>query len=339
MVVHLSFIAVIASAFPQQERDSPLVPAAALTSAMLGEWRAMSARVRTMRVQFTEERIAGLRGASPRLTDRTVVTAVNCPLGRLQQTIEESFDDQNNLKRKSESLHIENTKYSADLGKRKDSDAWLLVKYSEQPLASDPLFERLALPWLLYPRATNTFFPDWIADDCFVINSIEPAADGITRINFFHDESRRRKLDKDAATTIRSGYFDVVPSHKYRIAGYRFEIKTKYSEGAETGTMEYASDQDDLPVLQRWISESPNMKSTIYGSGSFRYVESFSIDYNRDMAEDQFRLSYYGLPEPVGVAWQKPTPTYIWILAGAGMCAILAVGFRYIARRKFRATT
>lgn len=47
-----------------------------------------------------------------------------------------------------------------------------------------------------------------------------------------------------------------------------------------------------------------------------------------------FRLSAFGLPEPGGLPAEKKIPNYIWVLAAAGVCAILAAGFRYLARRK-----
>lgn len=47
-----------------------------------------------------------------------------------------------------------------------------------------------------------------------------------------------------------------------------------------------------------------------------------------------FTLSAYGLPEPVGVTWARPTPRYVWFLLAAGGFVLLAVGFRYLARRR-----
>ena len=46
-----------------------------------------------------------------------------------------------------------------------------------------------------------------------------------------------------------------------------------------------------------------------------------------------FELAAYGLPEPPG--FEPPsTPLYLWLLLAAGICAILAIGFRLLARRK-----
>lgn len=47
----------------------------------------------------------------------------------------------------------------------------------------------------------------------------------------------------------------------------------------------------------------------------------------------EFTVSHYGLPEPVGVKWEKPTPRYVWFLLATGAFAGVAVLFTYLARR------
>ena len=61
-------------------------------------------------------------------------------------------------------------------------------------------------------------------------------------------------------------------------------------------------------------------------------IEEFVSIPKMDPAE--FRLSAFGLPEPVGVEWKKPTPRYLWFLVAAGAFVALAVGFRLLARRR-----
>jgi hypothetical protein len=48
----------------------------------------------------------------------------------------------------------------------------------------------------------------------------------------------------------------------------------------------------------------------------------------------EFTLSAYGLPEPIGVKWERPTPRHAWFLLAAGVFTGLAVGFRWLARRQ-----
>lgn len=61
---------------------------------------------------------------------------------------------------------------------------------------------------------------------------------------------------------------------------------------------------------------------------------TFAIDPAADPPEQEFTLSAYNLPEPVGVEWAKPTPRYVWFLLAAAVFAVLAIGFRYLARRR-----
>ncbi len=52
--------------------------------------------------------------------------------------------------------------------------------------------------------------------------------------------------------------------------------------------------------------------------------------------ESDYRLSGYGLPEPVDVTAvpSRRTPNYVWLLAGAVFCLVIAVVSRYLLRRK-----
>ena len=47
-----------------------------------------------------------------------------------------------------------------------------------------------------------------------------------------------------------------------------------------------------------------------------------NVYYNGIDPEPEFRLSHYGLPEPQGVTWPKPTPWYIYFIGvGVGVWA------------------
>ncbi|MBY0233193.1 MAG: hypothetical protein K2W96_28250 [Gemmataceae bacterium] len=65
-----------------------------------------------------------------------------------------------------------------------------------------------------------------------------------------------------------------------------------------------------------------------------RLVEILEFAPATDWDESKFRLSAFGLPEPVGVEWPKPTPRWVWLLVAAAGLAVLAVGFRWFARRR-----
>ncbi len=58
------------------------------------------------------------------------------------------------------------------------------------------------------------------------------------------------------------------------------------------------------------------------------------LDYRMESTDPmEFRLSYYGLPEPVGVVWERRTPVYVWLFVAAGVLLTLGIFFRWLARR------
>ena len=64
-------------------------------------------------------------------------------------------------------------------------------------------------------------------------------------------------------------------------------------------------------------------------------VES-RLTYPTNIPEERFTLSAYGFPEPEGVAWERRTPAYVWLLASAGLLAVLATVFTVLKRRASR---
>jgi hypothetical protein len=78
-------------------------------------------------------------------------------------------------------------------------------------------------------------------------------------------------------------------------------------------------------------------------SGESLVMKSFGEDVILTPTVDQseFRLSFYGLPEPEGVVWEKPIPSYVWYLSIAGGALVLffIAGWLLKRRAKARAVT
>lgn len=60
---------------------------------------------------------------------------------------------------------------------------------------------------------------------------------------------------------------------------------------------------------------------------------------DEEFGDTQFTLSAFGLPEPVGIRWAKPTPRYVRFLLAAAECAGLAIVFRFLDKRQRAAGT
>ena len=69
--------------------------------------------------------------------------------------------------------------------------------------------------------------------------------------------------------------------------------------------------------------------------GVFQTRQIEFTDYGANPIDHaEFYLSHYGIPEPVGVVPpSKRTPRYLWLLVAAESFAILAILFRWLARR------
>lgn len=74
-------------------------------------------------------------------------------------------------------------------------------------------------------------------------------------------------------------------------------------------------------------------KRTTEGSSK----KNYELEVNDNVPDREFTLTAFGLPEPGGEPVKKSIPLFVWILVGAGVCAALALGFRYLARRRTRA--
>jgi hypothetical protein len=91
------------------------------------------------------------------------------------------------------------------------------------------------------------------------------------------------------------------------------------------------------------LVKSSTTRSTSYYEKTKRTTEGtllreYEWDVNDRLPNADFTLSAFGLPEPPGVKWEKPTPVYVWILAAAGASGALAFGAYYLARRRQAAT-
>lgn len=306
-------------------------PATDIKSTLLAEWNSVAARIQTMRCELSIERYARNDGRELRLFRKDRVRILYAPPGRLGEINTERVNDQMEVAERDHTLTLTNERYRANLKRAKEADAWLLLGYQDASAGdTDVTTLRQCLPWL---TCGNIFLPDWIADDCFVVERVADVGGGaVQRIHFRHDEARRRSLRKEVLIPVVAGHLDVEPGAHYRVVGYRFAIKTRYSAGTQTGSLTYKR-SDSIPVLTE-IASNQETESEKFGSQASREIRTYSVSYNDTIDPEDFRLSQYGLPEPHGVEWRKPTPTYVWLLLAAGACGVLAIGCRWLVQRR-----
>jgi hypothetical protein len=110
---------------------------------------------------------------------------------------------------------------------------------------------------------------------------------------------------------------------------------TRNLVGTGTQTIEYEYRPGAFPQPQRSVKrEEYQLNSRKEPSKMSRIRESELRVPERLPDVHDFTLSAYGLPEPVGIVWGKLTPRYVWFLIAAGSFAVLALAFRFLARRR-----
>jgi hypothetical protein len=97
-----------------------------------------------------------------------------------------------------------------------------------------------------------------------------------------------------------------------------------------TTIITYANRVEGLPVVQ-----SLTYKHKTFADGSAFEVNSNVDKWERRwIPESEFTLSAFGLPEPKGIEWEKPSRRYLWIVAAALVALVLAFAFRHLAVRR-----
>jgi hypothetical protein len=231
-----------------------------------------------------------------------------------------------------ETVQVTNTRYSANLKKKLKNSDWLISEIAQDKKTTEERLDVSSLfPWT---KIGNVELVDFMAEPKFKFTRTEqkPVQSGakILRCYFSHAGASSGWLDD-----IQGGYVDFQSETPYRPFAYRLDLKNATSAGFHTGILEY-QDSDSYPILAKMTLEfesRTNKKGHVFG----KEIHSFSKTEigPPTIPESEFRLSHYGLPEPAGVVWERPTPWYLWFVAGAIMSVSIGWYLRHrVERRK-----
>ncbi|MBI1831626.1 MAG: hypothetical protein HYR84_09275 [Planctomycetes bacterium] len=177
-------------------------------------------------------------------------------------------------------------------------------------------------------RASSLWLPAFMKAKGLIISnpkSIDGPSGKLVRFEIGHDhtmEARRRPS---------KGWVVLDPSQWWRVC--ESEVHIIYP-GSPEYDLAYCSVECELhngmPILKRVTTR---IKSSLKGKFFDQEgTEDYSIDREDSDAAD-FRLTAFGLPEPVGVHWPKPTRWWLWISLGAVGTAACALLFFKLRKR------
>ncbi len=164
----------------------------------------------------------------------------------------------------------------------------------------------------------------------------EPAS-AIQKVHFHYDRAKRATKygpgKVEIPDNILSGFLEFDPANSYRVASYEFRVQVRAISMTDRGAIEYENAKE-IPTVKKVVVDSLGVVNGGRAPYNDRQVSEYSIQYNVNVPDEEFRLSHYGLPEPNGVVWPRPTPWYLWII-GAGVVCLIASAYLWkrVARR------
>jgi hypothetical protein len=131
------------------------------------------------------------------------------------------------------------------------------------------------------------------------------------------------------------GWYDLDPDAGWSVR--EFDEGFVYGDTTTTVHARLASELDaktGIVLLREFQSEVKMTRGENSLLSHFITKGKYKTWIQTDLPEQEFSLTAYGLPEPVGVKWDQRTPRYVWFLIAAGAFAALALGFRHLSRRR-----
>jgi hypothetical protein len=221
-----------------------------------------------------------------------------------------------------EMVVLNNSKYSARAARNSEADV-LTVRGIGAPTSelftksAHRLGNSLWSPIMLRERV----FDEWLRTPGFRITGATLAGDLVTLAVIYENSIENTKETYECPF---SGTVHCDPRHEYRIVNTDLVVTFRFSgsplrQRRLVTKCEYDSTTERFAVPKR---------VTIAVENDAGVVEPHSTWYTSDVepvksADERFTLSYYGLPEPFGVEWERPTPWWLYAGIGAGVLVVL----------------
>lgn len=222
-------------------------------------------------------------------------------------------------------LQCDNSDYHFTLSKSREDAPYALVEYAPGKRKLPLINQGSAQGW------QNQGFSYLHA----ALGAIENDGKHTLRALQFEDAKGLLRIEYTTAagdSSIIKDQIYVDPTHGWRVVERQVETPSasgtdRWNYGVTVGGLEFPTEFKNQTTY-KVAKAPPNMEIT----GRLINLKV------TDKTPDDFRLSAFGIPEPVDVAPPpKRTRWYLWLLVAAGACAALSFGFAYLRRRRRQA--
>ncbi|GIW85299.1 MAG: hypothetical protein KatS3mg107_0959 [Gemmataceae bacterium] len=237
------------------------------------------------------------------------------------------------------SVYAYNAKYSFGLIRRGSERPWVLRGYQMRQ-------EGVMTPEMREIELQLTPLWDLLkADTSDVAVLVCRPTFRILRMELLHRESEklvRMEFDNTHPLELRSKDFEPIQSGVLLFDPGRYwcvrgcELNSKYinADSKITVAIELQDRSDNFPVPKRITSTSNQVRT---GGERLRvaWITEYDIfEPSRLPSDEEFTLSAFGLPEPVGVEWEGPVRWYLWLTLAGVVCLVAGGVFYWLSRRR-----
>jgi hypothetical protein len=231
--------------------------------------------------------------------------------------------------------YVVNPQYAFELSRSDSKHEWILARLDpkgEGASFRDGPVRKIPLDWIaahldVYGQPLSSL----IKNKDFKITKTARINRGSQILFQVHFEYPHFVSSKVYTYPVQSGSLLLDPDHFWVL--HEFEVQCKYSTG--TGTVHemfsFKEDTNGLPLPTRMHRTVKATVTEIVGDELFEYDLHNATKLPPD---EEFTLSAFGLPEPMGVKLNQPPRTWLWLLAAAVATATLAILFSWLKRRR-----
>ncbi len=239
-----------------------------------------------------------------------------------------------------ERVVLSNRYYSCSLRRRSGTDPWLLEQIVMQSDAKLPEMDGTVSEAVRGMTASHyvldgQFLPEAIRSGVLRLTRVDPAylMDGRTFTRFEYENQEARSGKRSWSGQIVGGWVVLDPG-----AGWCIRERLchrKYADGLEECRFkfDYSVTSSGYPITRR-IQVTCEGRIDKDKSYRFEAIIHPELAESDGPPEPEFTLSAFGLPEPVGVEWERKTPVYVWLILAAGVLGLLALVLRWLAHRR-----
>lgn len=240
-------------------------------------------------------------------------------------------------------LTITNPRYAAELQMGRDKQStWRLVRYKADSRRRPP-GEELPLPETVFcelsPHVSYRYLPlsKLLSDRSFEHTKVRriPGQEGPSLIELSFRHTQAGKYEQ----IVREGTMTLVEGRITRINSIK-EYETRYRGGKKdlTGVRSHVfkvrEHESGFPVIESWDERYDWSMEKDQRRVAGIIHRSYALVVDSSVPDEVFDLSFYGLPEPMGIESKATSSSRTWLLLSGGALVSITVVWRYFANRR-----